>query len=317
MTRWLLRCCLILAFCLQDFEFRAAMAQSPACSKPPVAPSVDSTGTPELLKLDLIALSADGRPVTDLKPEDLRLFEGKDERKIQALSAAIREPLTIGMFFDVSGSRRADLHFQEETRLASEFLRSVWHEGDMGFVVTFNDESDVLVRPTNKLEEIILGLRELRGVERRGSTALYDALCTLKPEKLAAIPSRKIYVAFSDFEDNASRNRFEHVSEVLREGRVTIFPMILPEQFVSSLKKGEKVGRQLAKRIADETGGEVLILEAPEQLATIFRRLAADLQAHYRISYEPSSDASQKKSKRGKIRIETTREHVTLLYPKR
>ncbi len=69
--------------------------------------------------LDLIALDKDGRPVADLKPEELRLFENKGEVKIKSLSPAAREPLTIGLFFDVSGSRRADKYIEDETRLAN------------------------------------------------------------------------------------------------------------------------------------------------------------------------------------------------------
>jgi VWFA-related protein len=300
-NRWLLRCCFLLASCPQGFGIPAAIAQSPVSQSTPSAPPSESNRTPELLKLDLIALDRDGRPVTDLKPEELRLFEGKDERKIRALPPAAREPLAIGLFFDMSGSRHGDLHFHEEVRLATEFLHLIWQEGDTGFVVTFNDVSSTLVQPTTRLEEIILGLGELPEVPRRGSTALYDGLCSMKPEKLLAISSRKIYVAFGDFEDNAGLNSFERVGEVLREGRVSIFPVILPEEFVSTLKKEEKVGRQRAQRIADETGGEVLILESPEQLVPIFRRLAADLQSAYRITYDSSPANSQKRVREEKF----------------
>jgi VWFA-related protein len=315
-TRWLLRCGLILILSRQSLNLPAAMAQSPAVSSSPVPPAASATAKPQLFNLDLVALDRDGRQVTDLKPEELRLFEDKNELKIQGLFPAFREPLTIGMFFDMSGSRRGDLHFQEEVRLANEFLHSIWNDGDTGFIVTFNDEDYALVQPTKKLGEIVFGLNELPGMPRRGSTALYDALCALKPAKLAAIPGREIYVTFSDFEDNASRNSFEHVVGVLREGRILIFPIILPEEFIDSPKKEERIGRQRAQRIADETGGEALILESPEQLSTIFRRLAADLHSTYRITYDPPLAAAQKKSKRSRIRIETTREHVTLLYPK-
>jgi VWFA-related protein len=293
------------------------MAQSPVASIPPTASSANTTGTPELFKLDLIALDKDGRPINDLKPEELRLFEGTDERKIQVLSLAAREPLTIGLFFDVSGSRRADMYVNEETRLASEFIHFVWREGDTAFLVGFGPRVIVVTQPTGKPEEIDEGLKQVPG-GYWGSTALYDALCSVKPEKLAAIPGRKVYVVFSDFEDNSSRNKPGCVFDVTRQAGVAIFPVVLGGGFTGEhSKKAEKRSREQALEFADETGGEVLIPESHKQLALIFQKLATDLQSAYRISYDPSSAASQKKKQRGKIRIETTREHVTLLYPKR
>jgi len=89
----------------------------------------------------LIALDKDGQPVTDLKPEELHLFEDKIEQEIKSLSS-LRVPLTIGIFFDISGSRRADKYVGDETRLAGEFLHSIWHVGDTAFVV------ELVIAPT-------------------------------------------------------------------------------------------------------------------------------------------------------------------------
>jgi len=266
----------------------------------------------------LIALDKNGRPVTDLKPEELRLVENKVEQKTISLSPAAREPLTIGLFFDISGSRRADKSIDEETRLASEFLHSIWREGDTAFVVAFSNEMHVAAQPTQKLEDVDEGLRKIPQAAFWGPTALYDALCmVLTPEKLAGIPGRKVYVVFSDFEDNSSRNKAENVLDVARKGGVSIFPVILSEGFGGGYSKRiEKRSREQALKIADESGGEVLIPESRKQLGQIFQRLTADLQSAYRITYLPSSPVSQDKRKHGKLQLQSTRAGVKLLYPK-
>jgi VWFA-related protein len=267
--------------------------------------------------INLIALDKDGRPVTDLKSGELRLFDGEAEQKIKALSPAVQEPLFIGLLFDVSGSRQHDTYAAEETRLTSEFLHSIWREGDGGFVLAFNYEVYPLAQPSQELAEVDLGLRKVSGSPYRGATALNDALCSVKPEKLAAILGRKVYLVFSDFEDNASRNRAEQVLKVAHEGGIAIFPVILSQGFGGGQSKSEeKRSWERAQQLADETGGEVLIPKSPMELAHSLQRFAADLQSVYRVSYEPSPAASQKKSKKAKIRIETTRERVTLIYPK-
>jgi VWFA-related protein len=315
LTNWHLRFRLAPLFCLLGLGSVTPAQQAPADSDAARIPSTSPT-TSALITLNLIALDKDGKPVTDLKPGDLHLFENKVEQKIDSLSPDTNEPLTIGFFFDVSASRRADKHVGEETQLVSSLLRAIWHDGDTAFLVAFNDKTHVDVQPTEKLEEMDRGLKLIPG-EARSSTALYDALCSFRPEKLSAVPGRKVYVVFSDFEDNSSRNRFENVVEVARQAKLSIFPVVLDRSFGgSSSKKPEKRARNAAQTIAEETGGEVLIPESGRELPAIFQRLTADLQAGYRLVYISSSTSPPSKAKTGKARIETTRSQVKLIYPK-
>jgi Ca-activated chloride channel family protein len=305
------------ALWLHGFGPSTAVGRTPVASSPSTTSPNDETAVPGLRVLDLIVLDKNGRPVTDLKPEELRLVENKVEQKIKSLSPA-RERLTIGLFFDISGSRRADKSIDEETRLATEFLHSIWHEGDTAFVLAFSNEMHVAAQPSQKLEDVDEGLRKISEAAYWGPTALYDALClALTPEKLAGTPGRKVYVVFSDFEDNSSRNKAENVLDVARKGGVSIFPVILSEGFGGGYSKRiEKRSREQALKIADESGGEVLIPESHKQLGQIFQRLTADLESAYRIIYLPSTPSSQDKGKRGRLKLQTTRAGVEILYPK-
>jgi Ca-activated chloride channel family protein len=292
------------------------IAQAPVVPNPSVSPPSGDNASSRLRVLDLIALDKDGQPVTDLKPEELHLFEDKIEQEIKSLSS-LRVPLTIGIFFDISGSRRADKYVGDETRLAGEFLHSIWHVGDTAFVVEFGDRPYAVTQPTQKLDAIDQGLRQIPQARYIGPTALYDTLCLVKPEKLTAIPGRKVYVVFSDFDDNSSNIRPGRALDAAHEAQVAIFPVLLSEDFGGDYSKRiAKRSLEQAQRFADETGGEALIPESHKQLALIFERLAADLQSSYRITYVPSPAASQIKNKRSKIRIDTTREHLRLIYPK-
>jgi VWFA-related protein len=308
---------LVCAICSQGFGSTTAVAQAPAVSSPSGSPKGDDNSFPGLRVVDLIAINKDGRPLTDLKPEELRLFEDKAEQKIKSFSPAANQPLTIGLFFDVSGSRRADTHVTDETRLTSELVHTVWHDGVTAFLVSFSSDVIALTQPTQKPEEIDRGLKQVPD-DHRGSTSVYDALCSVRPEFLAETPGRKAYIVFSDFEDNSSRNKADCVLDVAHGARVAIFPVVLSGDFTGEQsKKAEKRGREQAQEFANETGGEVLIPESPKQLTLVFQRLAADLQSAYRITYVSSSPISQDKRKRSKLRLETTRAGVKLLCPKR
>jgi VWFA-related protein len=309
--KWFLRFALTLLFSLPATASDRVAAQSPVSSNP--SPSTNAKTEP--ISLDLIALDRHGQPVTDLKPDEVHLTLNKVEQKIERLTPAAGEPLTIGLFFDVSGSRHLDTHVEDETQLASELLRTIWREGDAGFLIAFNDEAWAVVQPTHKLEEINKGLKQILETEPRGSTALYDALCLVKPEQLNAVPGRKAYVVFSDFEDNASKNKADNVLAVAHQAGIFIFPVILGGDFVrsrSNPRQFERLGRQ-AQKIVDATGGEVLIPESQKQLPKMIERLADDLKGFYRLVYTPSEPGVKGKKN---LRLETTRPQVNLLYPK-
>ena len=313
MIRMAFRFLLLCVLCSHGFGPSVVRAQAPVVPNPSANTQNDDDSAAGFRILDLIALDKDGRPVTDLRPEELLLFEDNSEQKIKSLSPAATEPLTIGLFFDVSGSRRSDTHVEDETRLTSEFLRAIWREGDAGFLMAFNDQALAVTQPTHKLEEIDKGFRQILETKPRGSTSLYDILCLVKPEHLNALPGRKVYVVFSDFEDNSSRNKAENVLDVARKGAVSIFPVILSEGLGGSHSKRS---REQAFKIADECGGEVLIPESHKQLGQVFQRLTADVQSAYRIRYLPSLPVSQDKDKGGKLKLQSTRVGVRLLYPK-
>lgn len=263
----------------------------------------------------VIALDKDGQPITDLKPEEVRIFEDKAEQKITSVLLVADEPLTVGLFFDVSGSRHDDRHVNEEVKLTTEFVHSVWHEGDTGFVLAFSSGAFVATQPTHKLEEVDDGLSKIPDATYYGSTALYDALCILKADKLNLTRGRKVYVAFSDFEDNSSRNKLENVVELAHAAKIAVFPVILSQGFGGGYsKRAEKRGRQTAQEIADKTGGEVLIPESHKELKPIFERLAAEVRSTYRISYSPSSLPGDHRKK--KLHIEMTRPHSKVLFAK-
>jgi len=284
-------------------------------SQSAVSPRSDE---PNSSSLDLIALDKDGQPITDLKPEDLRVFEDKQELKIKSLSPAMEEPLTLGIFFDASGSRRADRFIPEEARVTSELVHAVWREGDRGFVLLFSIDAYFAVKPTGKLAEIDEGLNLVPQATYHGATALYDALTVADPAKFAGAPGRKIYLVFSDFEDNTSRHKPEQVIEAAQKAGVSIFPVLLGGEGFGEFayKRKARISKEQAQLFADKTGGEVIIPESGKQLAATMQMLTGHLRSAYRLTYTASPGAPQNGHKGSKIRIETSRQHAKLLYPK-
>ena len=149
-----------------------------------------------------------GQPVTDLKADDLRIRVNKLERKVLSVSPAADAPKTVGIFFDDSGSRRSDTLLEREVQLTSDFLQSVWHRGDVGFLVVFNDRPTIIVKPTNDVRELVQG----------------DALASVTISGGQIGRGEKLYVVVSDFEDNASRRTRESMIKTVNETESARFP---------------------------------------------------------------------------------------------
>jgi VWFA-related protein len=264
-------------------------------------------------ELLFVALDKDNRAVPDLKMEDIRVFSSKTELKIQSVSSAANEPLIIGILFDVSGSRKYDKFLPNEIRIAREFAHSVWKEGDTGFVLAFNDEVYKVAEPTQRLEDLDQGLQKISNVQFRGSTALYDALCAPHPQNMAAARGRKIYVVFSDFQDNTSHVNSQKTVKIMQHAAISVFPVTLGEsiaQFPS--KKEDKRGREQARVFAEETGGLAFNPDSTKELANLATELSSLVRGYYRVSYSISSVEEKKQ----KLRVESARPQVKILYLK-
>lgn len=241
-----------------------------------------------------------GQPVTDLRADELRLRVNKLDRKILSVSPTSEAPKTIGIFFDDSGSRRSDKLLEREVQLTSDFLQSVWHRGDVGFLVVFNDRPTTIVKPTNDVQELVQGVRDVPSASYRGSTALNDALASVRISGGQIGRGEKLYLVVTDFEDNASHRSRESIIKTLNEQNVRVFPLLREEdsQKVHSLE----LSRKAARETAEKTGGEVLQIEREKDLEVAFQRLTNDLRGAYEVDFEPLPEARSKKGSRSKRR---------------
>jgi VWFA-related protein len=293
----------VLALVLSAFPAALAWSQEP---------TPQTQGSPRVpLKMSLVAHDKNGDPVTDLKAGEVRVFENRVEQKVDSLAKSDGDPLTVVFLFDTSGSRHEDGLVAEELRHARELLHSVWKEGDIGSVLTFGNSPSVIVRPSNDLKEVDQGILSAAGSRFQGKTALYDALGLLDPRVLAKTPGRKAFIVLSDFEDNASKNSLEMTLHSLQLGDVQVFAIVVGEWPATS-KKIRKEARDIAEKLAEDTGGEEFVPLGKGNLSKAFEGIKNDIQNYYWISYLPPSETPHREQR--KIKIVTTRRGATLLY---
>jgi VWFA-related protein len=295
------------------FSRPATAARNSADQNPTLPPPASTLESPAISSLRFLAIDKDGNPVTDLRADELQLRVNKTEQKVESLSPAAGEPLTIGLFFDISGSRRADKFIDKEVIAATHFLNSVWHQGDAGFVLLFTYKTYALVQPTNDLSQIELGLRKIADAGYYGPTSLYDAMCSVHVNLQAQSSGDTLFLVFSDFSDNSSRHSKKDTLDYLWSEGVRVVPIVLGNPFGAyDSRSMRRRAEEAANELADQTGGELLKPGSEKDLDPGFQRLTGELKGAYRIRFEYPPNLGKKH----KFEVNTTRPHVRLLYAK-
>lgn len=285
-----------------------AQELTPTVAAPSATTTVDSTAA---TTLRFLAVDREGNPVTDLQAQDLSVLVNKHPRKIVSLSPAAFAPLGIGLFFDISGSRREDQLIGKEVQATSKFLESIWRPDDVGFAVAFGEISVTLAKPTNDLRQIETALQKIPDATYRGSTAVYDALCSVRisPQQIAR--GENLFIVVSDFEDNSSRISEDKMIQMLRGEKIQIFPLLRIEEDERRVNNTRHLGK-IARKIAERTGGDVLAVSSEKDLESVFHRLHGELQGAYVLTYEPPPQEGKTEEQQ----IRTSRRDVEILFPR-
>lgn len=297
----------LLASCVANTE--SALTQQAAPAATALSPAAVDQSPPTTLRF--LAVDHDGNPITDLRAEELSVRVRKQPRKIVSLLSASADSRTIGVFFDISGSRRTDRLIPIEVQATAKFLASIWRQDDVGFVIAFGEIPVTLAIPTNDLQQIESALQKIPVATYRGSTALYDSLCAVGVTGSQTGRGEKLFIVVGDFEDNSSRKSEQKMMETIRREGVRIFPLLrleVNDRRVSDVRRLTKI----AKDVAGESGGDVLTVSTERDLDNVFRRLRNELQGAYRLTYEPSPQDRKPKDQQ----VQTTRRNAVLLFQK-
>ena len=114
---------------------------------------------------------AKGRPVTGLTKEAFPIFEDGVPQTVDGFEVVTNLPLSLGIGVDTSGSMEESI--VEAQKAAVEFLKDVMTTRDRCFLVTFDNEPQLVSRFTTDRDKLA---QALAGMRAQGSTALWDAL---------------------------------------------------------------------------------------------------------------------------------------------
>lgn len=261
------------------------------------------------VRLNVIVTDAKDRTVTDVKREDLRVYEDGVEQPI-AYFAKEEQPVSYGLVIDNSGSMRTQIGYV----IAS--AKSVVNGNapdDETFIVRFIS-ADKITQPrgfTNNKGALEKALEQM--YVEGGQTALVDALYVsadylikyVKPAE--AKPRRHILVLISDGEDRASFYKADDLIKLLKQSDIQIFCIGLvagleKERGFTSQSKREK-STKLLKLLANETGGRVFFAEKVGELKEAVGEIISNLHTQYVVGYDSPATAGGETKHKIEVKI--------------
>ena len=140
---------------------------TPAAAEPPRF----SSGT-DLVILSATAVDRRGRPVTDLRREEMRVFEDGRPQKLEHFSQGRAASARLLLLLDASGSMTGELK-SASTRMAAVQILAALDAEDEAALAAFDQKYWGVVAFTRDRRKVEQAMAE---IEPFGATALHDAL---------------------------------------------------------------------------------------------------------------------------------------------
>jgi len=246
----------------------------------------------ELVILSATAVDRHGRPVRDLRPEEISVLEDGRPQQIVHFAHARGLPARVLLLVDASGS----MGVQPETTsawMAAVQLLDALDPDDEVSLAGFEERYREVVPFTRDRSAL---LAELRSLQPFGSTALHDALGEAARQLVAQGEGRRAVILVSDGIDTASRESPEAVLAQSQALDVPIYALTILSPLDdpgSPLFVGQGqplaalAGHALLRRYALLSGGGAFRASDFGALRKAALQIADELRHQYQIGYYP------------------------------
>lgn len=245
----------------------------------------------ELVSLSVTATDARGKYVAGLTAGDFVVLEDGLPQDVVFFSPA-EGRLAVSLLIDSSGSMEHRLGL---TRKAARTFVAQLRPGDIAQIVEFNDRVQI-VQPFTGDQAALAG--SLDQITIGGLTSLYNAvyiaLRSFEPPPVSDADAwrRHVIVVLSDGEDTASLVSYDTLLDAAKRSQTVIYTIGLaleppagdaPERIQLFLESP----RFVLRRLADETGGRILLADRADQLGSVYEEIANELAHQYVLGYQP------------------------------
>jgi Ca-activated chloride channel homolog len=260
-----------------------------------------------LTNIFFTAADKNKRFISDLKAEDIRVFEDGQQQEIFTFQRNIDLPLSLAILIDCSASEERTL--PDEKRAAQMFLENVLRANkDEAAIVSFTGETtleqgfsgnlDRLRRAIDRVEfvppsgyigggVVVNGTPPISGDNQilAGSTAIWDAVWATAEELIAgsAEHTRRAIILLTDGDDTSSRMKMHDAIERAQKADALIYAIGIGDRYTFNVDEGA------LRKIAEQTGGRAYFPKHERDLNDAFIQIQRDLREQYLVAYSPSN----------------------------
>jgi Ca-activated chloride channel family protein len=239
------------------------------------------------VNLTFHAADAQGLPVTDLKLNDLTIYDNyKAPDKILVFESLRDTPTRTGILMDTSDSM--EKWAARDRAIANQYVaRLMRPQTDRAFIEEFGYVSHVIQPWTGDEHALAIAVGEATAssVNPLGGTALFDTIysaCLYQFGKTEKPISGSFILLFTDGEDNASHVDLRRAVDMCQAADTAIYAF--RPRFAESGSSGPK---NLA-RLSSETGGQTFELDDTEvEVNKDLNIIDSDLRDRYWLVYRP------------------------------
>jgi len=273
-----------------------------------------------LTNIFFTAADRNKRFISNLKAEDIRVFEDGQAQQIFTFQQNIDLPLSLAILIDTSASEERTL--PDEKAAARVFLESVLGPKDEAAVISFTGETtleqsftgsvDRLRRAIDRVEfvppsgyigggVVINGTPPISGTNQSlaGSTAIWDAIWVTSDEVIrdSAEHTRRAIILLTDGVDTSSRMKIHDAIERAQKVDALIYAIGIGDRYTYNVEEGS------LRKVAEKTGGRAYFPANERDLREAFAQIQRDLREQYLVAYSPSNKARDGSYRRIEIQI--------------
>jgi Ca-activated chloride channel family protein len=253
----------------------------------------------EVVYLDVTVQAPDGSIVRGLAKDDFLVY---DEEVLQDVAVFSDEPapISVGVLVDTSGSMTGE-RMASAIRAADALGRSL-QPGDLWSISTFDSTRRTMITWRPYHPAIV---NSLRAMPTSGGTELFRAVADMVPYMKDTPHRKRAMLLMTDGIDNSiiaasrdgRRDPFEapgpressaRTEAALREGEVLLYAL-----GVNVAGRSGAVHVPSLQRLAEPTGGSVIIASTVREVEAAAQRVAEELRQQYTLGFYPQNAGSK------------------------